>query len=37
MRALAVLAVAALIPAVPLILIEFPLQEILKAIAGFIF
>jgi hypothetical protein len=36
-RALVVLAAAALIPMVPLILMEFPLQRILKAIAGFIF
>lgn len=36
MRALVVLAAAALIPMVPLMLMEFPLQKILKAIAGFI-
>ena len=36
-RALIVLAAAALVPMVPLMLIEFPLQKILKAIAGFIF
>jgi hypothetical protein len=36
MRALIVLAAAALIPMVPLMLMEFPLQRILKAIAGFI-
>lgn len=36
MRALVVLAAAALIPMVPLMLIEFPLQKILKAIARFI-
>ncbi len=35
-RALVVLAAAALTPMVPLILMEFPLQEVLKAIAGFI-
>jgi hypothetical protein len=37
LRALVVLAAAALIPMVPLMLMEFPLQKILKAIAGFIF
>jgi hypothetical protein len=37
MRALIVLAAAALVPMVPLMLMEFPLQKILKAIAGFIF
>src|SRR5215510_389375 len=36
-RALVVLAAAALIPMVPLILMEFPLQKILKTIARFIF
>src|SRR5215467_8850266 len=36
-RALVVLAAAALIPMVPLILMEFPLQKILKSIARFIF
>jgi hypothetical protein len=36
MRALVVLVVAALIPSGPLILMEFPLKEIMKAIAGFI-
>jgi hypothetical protein len=36
MRALVVVAAAALIPMVPLMLMEFPLQKILKAIAGFI-
>jgi len=36
-RALVVLAAAALIPMVPLILVEFPLQKILKTIARFIF
>jgi len=35
-RALVVLAAAALIPMVPLMLMEFPLQKILKAIAGFV-
>jgi len=36
-RALIVLAAAALVPMIPLTLMEFPLQKILKAIAGFIF
>ncbi|HKQ76756.1 MAG TPA: hypothetical protein VJ810_23880 [Blastocatellia bacterium] len=36
-RALVVLAAAALTPMIPLVLIEVPLQEILRAIAGFIF
>ena len=36
MRALVVVAAAALIPMVPLMLMEFPLKKILKAIAGFI-
>src|SRR5262249_53279553 len=36
MRAFIVLALASLIPMAPLILMEFPLQEVLKAIAGFI-
>jgi hypothetical protein len=36
-RALVVLAAAALIPMVPLMLMEFPLQKILKTIARFIF
>jgi hypothetical protein len=35
-RALVILAAAALVPMVPLILIQVPLREILKAIAGFI-
>src|SRR5262245_34180067 len=35
-RALVVLAAAALIPMIPLIMLEFPLREILKAIAGFV-
>jgi hypothetical protein len=35
-RALVVLAAAALIPMVPLMLMEFPLQKILKTIARFI-
>jgi hypothetical protein len=35
-RALVVIAAAALIPMIPLMLMEFPLQEILKAIAGLI-
>jgi hypothetical protein len=35
-RALVVLVAAALIPMVPLMLMEFPLQKILKAIAGFV-
>jgi len=35
-RALVVLAAAALIPMVPLMLMEFPLQKILKAIASFV-
>ena len=35
-RALIVLAAAALIPMVPLMLMEFPLQKILKTIARFI-
>ena len=34
---LAAIAAAALIPMVPLILMEFPLQKILKSIARFIF
>jgi len=37
LRALLVLAAAALIPMVPLMLMEFPLQKILKTIAGVIF
>ena len=36
MRALVVHAAAALIPMIPLMLMEFPLQKILKAIAGII-
>ena len=36
MRALIVVAAAALTPMVPLILMEFPLQKILKTIAGFV-
>jgi hypothetical protein len=36
LRAFIALAAAALIPMVPLMLMEFPLQKILKAIAGFI-
>ncbi|HEV2667737.1 MAG TPA: hypothetical protein VG324_22670 [Blastocatellia bacterium] len=36
LRALLVLAAAALIPMVPLMLMEFPLQKILKTIAGFV-
>jgi hypothetical protein len=36
LRALVVLVAAALMPMIPLILMEFPLQKILRAIAGFI-
>jgi hypothetical protein len=35
-RAFVFIAAAALIPTVPLILMEFPLRKVLKAIAGFI-
>ena len=36
LRALVVLVAAALMPMIPLMLMEFPLQKILKAIAGFV-
>ena len=37
LRSIAVIAIAALIPMIPLILMQFPMREVLKTLVGVIF